>query len=84
MPSMELFRKQDEAYRQEVLPKEVKNKVSIEMATTFGWAEWTGSDGLNIGIDSFGLSGKGNEVTAEFGFTPEKISEKINDKYYKA
>jgi transketolase len=83
MPSMELFREQDESYKEEILPKEVENKVSIEMATTFGWAEWTGSNGLNIGIDSFGLSGKGNEVISEFGFTPEKIVEKINRKYYK-
>ena len=82
MPSMELFREQDEAYKEEILPKEVKNRVSIEMASTFGWAEWTGTDGLNIGIDIFGLSGKGNEVTKEFGFTAEKVAEKINKKYF--
>lgn len=81
MPSMELFREQDDAYKEEVLPKEAK-KVSIEMGSTFGWAEWTGVDGLNIGIDSFGISGKGEEVTAEFGFTPEKVAEKINQKFY--
>lgn len=83
MPSMELFREQDEAYKEEILPKEVKNRVSIEMASTFGWAEWTGTDGLNIGIDTFGLSGKGNEVTEEFGFTAETIVETINNKFYK-
>ena len=82
MPSMELFREQDDSYKEEVLPKEAK-KVSIEMASTFGWAEWTGTDGLNIGIDSFGISGKGEEVTAEFGFTPEKVAEKINQKFFK-
>jgi len=81
MPSMELFREQDDAYKEEVLPKEAK-KVSIEMGSTFGWAEWTGTDGLNIGIDSFGISGKGEEVTAEFGFTPEKVTEKINQKFF--
>lgn len=83
MPSMELFREQDEAYKEEILPKEVKNRVSIEMASTFGWAEWTGTDGLNIGIDIFGLSGKGDEVTEEFGFTAETIVETINNKFYK-
>lgn len=83
MPSMELFREQDEAYKEEILPKEVKNRVSIEMASTFGWTEWTGTDGLNIGIDTFGLSGKGNEVTEEFGFTAETIVETINNKFYK-
>ena len=82
MPSMELFRNQDESYKEEVLPKEVTNRISLEMGSTFGWAEWTGTDGLNIGIDTFGLSGKGNEVTAEFGFTPEKVAEKIKEKYF--
>lgn len=82
MPSMELFRDQDEAYKEEVLPKEVTNRISLEMGSTFGWAEWTGTDGLNIGIDKFGQSGKGDEVTAEYGFTPEKVVQKINEKYF--
>ena len=81
MPSMELFRDQDESYKDQVLPKDTP-KVSIEMATTFGWAEWTGSVGLNIGIDRFGISGKGEDVRKEFGFTPESIAETIKDKYF--
>lgn len=81
MPSMELFREQDDAYKEEVLPKEAK-KVSIEMGSTFGWAEWTGTYGLNIGIDRFGMSGKGDKVTEEFGFTTEKLTEKINQKFF--
>lgn len=78
MPSMELFRNQDKAYRDQVLPRNIK-KVSLEMASTFGWAEWTGLDGLNIGIDSFGASGKGEEVMEAFGFTKEKIASRIKD-----
>ena len=78
MPSMELFRKEDQAYKDEILPKDIR-KVSIEMGSTFGWAEWTGADGLNIGIDRFGLSGKGDEVCENFGFTAEKIAEKIKN-----
>ena len=78
MPSMELFRNQDKAYKDQVLPRNIK-KVSLEMATTFGWAEWTGLDGLNIGIDSFGASGKGEEVMEAFGFTKEKIASRIKD-----
>ena len=81
MPSMELFRDQDEFYKEEVLPQDTP-KVSIETATTFGWAEWTGSDGLNLGIDRFGISGKGDDVRKEFGFTPESIAETIKDKYF--
>ena len=82
MPSMELFRAQDEAYKKEVLPKGVE-KVSIEMATTFGWAEWTGACGLNIGIDRFGISGKGDLVQEELGFSVEAIKEKIENKFFK-
>ena len=78
MPSMELFRNQDKAYKDQVLPRNIK-KVSLEMASTFGWAEWTGLDGLNIGIDSFGASGKGEEVMEAFGFTKEKIASRIKD-----
>ena len=82
MPSMELFRAQDKAYKEEILPKGVK-KVSIEMGTTFGWAEWTGACGLNIGIDRFGISGKGDLVQEELGFSVDAINEKINDRFFK-
>lgn len=78
MPSMELFRNQDKVYKDQVLPRNIK-KVSLEMASTFGWAEWTGLDGLNIGIDSFGASGKGEEVMEAFGFTKERVAEKIRE-----
>ena len=82
MPSMELFRAQDEEYRNQVINKKVK-KVSIEMGTTFGWTEWTGTCGLNIGIDRFGISGKGDEVQEELGFTVERIKKQIDDKFFK-
>lgn len=81
MPSMELFRAQDDSYKKEILPKGVK-KVSIEMGTTFGWAEWTGACGLNIGIDRFGISGKGDLVQEELGFSVDAIKEKINERFF--
>ena len=82
MPSMELFRAQDEAYKEEILPENVRNRVSIEMASTFGWAEFTGLDGLNIGIDRFGMSGPGGDVAEKLGFNTEDIVEKIKQKFY--
>ena len=82
MPSMELFRAQDEEYKNQVINKKVK-KVSIEMGSTFGWAEWTGTCGLNIGIDRFGISGKGDLVQEELGFSVEKIKKQIEDKFFK-
>ena len=82
MPSVELFKAQDKSYRQEVLPDDLRNRVSIEMASSFGWGDLTGLDGLNISIDRFGISGPGGDVAAELGFTSEKIIEKIKDKFY--
>ena len=82
MPSVELFKVQDKSYRQEVLPDDLRNRVSIEMASSFGWGDLIGLDGLNISIDRFGISGPGGDVAAELGFTSEKIIEKIKDKFY--
>ena len=82
MPSMELFRAQDASYREEILPSEVRNRVSIEMGSSFGWAEFTGLDGLNISIDRFGISGPGGDVAKKLGFSKEAVVEKIKQKFY--
>lgn len=82
MPSMELFRAQDEAYKEEILPASKTKRVSIEMGTSFGWDEWTGLDGIKVGIDRFGISGPGGDVAKELGFSVENIVDKINKKYY--
>ena len=81
MPSMELFRMQDDDYKQKILPKEITNRVSIEMATSFGWSEFTGDNGLNISIDRFGISGNFKDVKEELGFTKEEISRKYLQKF---
>ena len=82
MPSMELFRAQDSSYKEEILPSDVRNRVSIEMGSSFGWGEFTGLDGLNIAIDRFGISGPGGDVAKELGFNTENIVEKIKQKFY--
>ncbi|MCI5840211.1 MAG: transketolase [Peptoniphilaceae bacterium] len=81
MLSMEIFRNQSEEYKQKVLPKEVKNRVSIEMGDTFGWDEFVLENGIKIGIDRFGLSAPAEEVIEYFGFTPENIAKKYKEKY---
>ncbi|MDY6019217.1 MAG: transketolase [Anaerococcus sp.] len=73
MPSMELFRKQDKAYKEQILPKEVKNRITIEMATSFGWQEFSLDNGINLAIDRFGISGDGDLVAKELGFSVENI-----------
>ena len=82
MPSMELFRAQDASYKEKILPSEIRNRVSIEMGTSFGWGEFTGLDGLNISIDRFGISGPGGDVAKKLGFNTEDIVARIKQKFY--
>ncbi len=76
MPSFEIFEEQDQKYKESILLKGVK-KVSIEAGSTFGWQKYTGSDGLNIGIDKFGSSAPGNVVMEKYGFNSEEITKKV-------
>jgi len=73
MPSWELFEKQDQAYRDSVLPPGVKARVSVEMATTFGWSRYVGVSGHSIGMRSFGASAPLKDLQKHFGFTVENI-----------
>jgi transketolase len=73
MPSWELFEAQSEAYRNEVLPPQVRARVSIEAAASFGWDRWVGPDGAIIGIDRFGASAPGGVVLKELGFTADHV-----------
>ena len=79
MPSWELFDAQDATYRAEVLPNDAL-KVSIEAGVTLGWQRYTGSDGLNIGLDSFGASAPAEALYDHFGFSVEAILNKIQAK----
>lgn len=76
MVSTSLFDQQPLAYRQSVIRPDTF-KVSLEMGTTFGWAKYTGDNGLNLGIDTFGASGPGEEVISQVGFDSQKISNQI-------
>ena len=73
MPSQEIFEQQDEAYKQSVLPSAVTARVSVEMASTFGWQRYTGSKGRNIGMHRFGASAPLKDLLKYFGFTVEKV-----------
>ena len=76
MPSWELFAAQPAEYRAELLPAGAL-KVSIEAGTTLGWERFTGSEGLNFGIDSFGASAPAADLYRHFGLTPDAIAPKI-------
>jgi transketolase len=73
MPSWELFDRQDQAYRDSVLPPAVKARVSVEMASTFGWERHVGMSGSSIGMRTFGASAPLKALQKHFGFTVENI-----------
>ena len=80
-PCLELFDAQDEAYKHEVLPRaDDILKVSIEAGVTWGWERYTGTNGLNIGLDRFGASAPAEDLFHRFGFSVEAIVPKIKDK----
>lgn len=76
MPSWELFRQQTKEYRESVLPSKVKARVAIEAGASFGWEQWTGSEGAVIGIDRFGASAPYEEIYDHFGLTVDNLVEK--------
>ncbi|MBV8899431.1 MAG: transketolase [Verrucomicrobia bacterium] len=75
LPSWERFERQDEAYRNEVLPPSCRKRVSIEAGVTELWSRYVGLEGKAIGIDRFGLSAPGGTVMKELGITPEHVVE---------
>jgi transketolase len=75
MPSWELFEMQNQAYRDSVLPPDIKARVSVEQASTFGWAKYVGMTGATIGMHTFGSSAPLKDLQQKFGFSPEKIAE---------
>ena len=79
MASTELFDEQDKAYRADILPADAL-KVSIEAGTTFGWERYTGTDGVNIGLDRFGASAPAEVLFPHFGFSVDAIVPKIVEK----
>ena len=75
MPCVELFERQPIAYRDAVLG--TVPRVIVEAAATWGWDRFLGETGAILGIDSFGASGKGDEVMDHFGFTAENVADLV-------
>ncbi len=79
LPCWELFDRQDQAYRDEVLPPAVTARVSIEEASTIGWDRYVGSGGVKIGMHTFGTSAPLKDVQTKFGFTPDRVAEAVKE-----
>jgi transketolase len=70
---MELFDNQSDDYKDSILPKEVDKRLSIEMASSFGWAKYTGLKGKSMSVEKFGASAKGGRNIEEYGFTVDNL-----------
>jgi transketolase len=73
MPSWELFELQDEAYKEKIIPRAVKARVAVELASKLGWDRYVTSHDQIIGMRTFGASAPLKEVTKKFGFTVESV-----------
>jgi len=78
-PCWELFEQQPTEYQQSVLGSTISKKVAVEAGVRVGWEKWTGPDGLIIAMESFGASAPAEKLFEEFGFSVEKIYQKIKN-----
>jgi len=75
MPCWALFEEQSDEYKEQVLPRSVKARVSVEAAATLGWDRYVGPNGKMIGMHRFGASAPIKDLLKKFGFTTEKVVE---------
>lgn len=73
VPSWEVFEHQSPEYRESVIPSHVSARVSVEQASTFGWAQYVGVNGHSIGMKTFGASAPLKELQQKFGFTVANV-----------
>lgn len=76
MPSLDIFEEQSEEYKEAVLPKDVRKRLAVEAASSFGWHKYTGMDGEIISLDSFGESAPAEILFKKYGFTVENVFDK--------
>ena len=76
----ELFDEQDDDYRNNILGPSSALRVSVEAGITIGWEHYTGINGLNLGINTFGESAPGEKVAEYFGMTPRCVSKAIQNR----
>ena len=75
MPCWERFERQPQAYRDAVLPPDVRARVAVEAGVTLGWQKWVGERGAIVGVDRFGASAPYKVIMEKFGLTAEHVAE---------
>ena len=73
MPCWELFELQEADYRDEVLPPDVRARISVEPGVALGWRQWVGDHGDSIALDRFGASAPGTTVLERLGFNVDNV-----------
>ena len=81
IPCWELLFAQDKAFIEKFMTPKCKRRVSIEAGSTLGWQKFTGMDGLNIGLDTYGASAPMEQLAEEYGFTPAKVCARITQHF---
>jgi len=81
MPCCELFLEQSDVYKEEVLPKACTRRVAVEAGATQPWYRFVGLDGFVFGLDRFGASAPAEILKEKFGFTSEKLVEKVKETF---
>ena len=76
MPCVELFEEQSESYKEEILPSNIRKRIVVEAAESFGWHKYIGLDGDSVTMSSFGASAPGGLCMEKFGFTVENVLDK--------
>ncbi|MCC3283448.1 transketolase [Arthrobacter caoxuetaonis] len=79
MPSVEWFNRQDADYREAVLPRSVKARVSVEAGIAQGWREFVGDDGRMVSLEHFGASADYKTLFNEFGITADAVAQAARD-----
>jgi transketolase len=74
MPSHELFARQDESYRNSVLPKGIR-RIAMEASHPMSWYRWVGDDGVILGLERFGASAPAATIYTQLGITVDRMVE---------
>lgn len=77
MPSWELFEKQPQSYRDQVLPPTVHARLVVEAGVSQGWWRYAGAQGDVLGVEGFGASAPGETLMREYGFTVDNICRRV-------